>query len=88
MMIDNRKKMMNKTKALTGTYTLTTNKQIYNLEFNAITNEKRIDWNLYAKTTIQDKAISVYLKEQKLYIIYRLMNLGMKEKLLIYLKSY
>ncbi|MBR3891646.1 MAG: hypothetical protein IKJ30_06230 [Bacilli bacterium] len=69
-LVDNTKNMMNKTNALTGTYTLTTNKQIYNLEFNAITNEKRIDWNLYAKTTIQDKAISVYLKEQKLYIIY------------------
>ena len=66
----NSKNMMYKTRALTGTYTLDNGKQIYDLEFNVITNEKRIDWNLYAKTVIQDKTISVYLKEQKLYVIY------------------
>lgn len=69
-LVDNVENMMYKTNALTGTYRLYTSKQNYSLEFNAITNEKRVDWYLYAKTTMQGKQVSVYLKDQKMYVIY------------------
>jgi len=67
---DNVMLMMNKTNALTGTYTLDTGEQLYEIEFNAITNSKRINWDLYAKAKVDDTNISIYLKNQKLYMIY------------------
>ena len=69
-LVDNVELMMDKTNALTGTYKLDNGKQVYNIEFNAITNKKRIDWDLYAKAKLKDKEVTVYLKNQKLYVIY------------------
>ena len=69
-LVDNVSLMTNKTNALTGTYQLTTNTETYKIEFNAITPQKRIDWNLYAKASVKGKVVSVYLKEGKLYVIY------------------
>lgn len=69
-LVNNTHTMMYKTKGITGTYQLHTTKQDYELEFSAVTTDKRLNWSLYAKTVIDDKTINVYLKEQKMYVIY------------------
>lgn len=62
--------VMNSVDAVKIDYTLTNTKKTFNIYFEAITKEKRIDWDLYAKTNIDGKDILFYFKDTKFYFIY------------------
>lgn len=62
--------VMRKVNALEGSYTLTNTKDTYNLTFDILVKEKREDWDLYAQTYFKEKNITVYLKDEKFYVIY------------------
>ena len=69
-LVSNVELMMKKVNGVSGSYTLTNTKDTYVIEFDAITKSKRINWDLSAKTSIDDKEIKMYVKDQKLYLIY------------------
>ena len=69
-LVDNLEYMMNKVNAVKGTYSLTNTKQTFNVNFEAITREEKVDWDLHATTNINDKDVTLYLKDEKFYVIY------------------
>ncbi len=69
-LVSNVETMMKKVNAVSGTYTLTNTKGTYVIEYNALTKDKKIDWDLSAKAKLNDKNVDIYAKNQKLYIIY------------------
>jgi len=69
-LVDNVEKTMKKVNAVSGNYELINTKQTFNVSFDAITKNKRIDWDLYAKTVSDNKEISIYFKDKNFYIIY------------------
>lgn len=69
-LIDNIEFAMNKINAIKGTYELTNTVNTYNIEFDLLTKGKRENWDVYAKSYYNDKAITIYFKDAKFYVIY------------------
>lgn len=69
-LVSNVETMMRKVGAINGSYELTNTKDTYKIEFETIVKDKRVDWDLYAKTMYKNKEILIYFKDQKFYIIY------------------
>ena len=69
-LIDNIEIMMNKVKGVSGNYTLTNTKTTYDVEFDIITKDKRLNWDLSAKISYNDKDVKLYLKDGKFYVVY------------------
>jgi hypothetical protein len=61
---------MDTVSAISGTYELINTKQTFNITFDAIVKDKRADWDLYAKTSFDDKEVTIYFKDNKFYVIY------------------
>ena len=70
-LIDNIKSMMKKIKGISGSYEITNTKNTYQITFDVITKDKRIDWELYSRTIYDDKAVMIYFKDSKFYVIYQ-----------------
>lgn len=69
-LVDNVEYTMNQVDAVRGSYNLVNTKQTFEVNFDIITNDKRVNWDAYATTKIDEKEIVVYLKDSKFYIIY------------------
>ena len=70
ILVDNVENSMRQVNAIRGNYQLNNTKGTYDITFDIIAKEKRIDWDLYAKVNYDDKDITLYFKNQKFYIIY------------------
>lgn len=69
-LVDNIMIMNKSVNSVNGNYTLVNSKDTYNLSFVAITKEKRAEWDLSAKTVIDNKEIKIYAKDGKFYVVY------------------
>lgn len=69
-LVDNIQIMNEKVNAINGTYLLTNTKDTYKISFDIITKDKRLNWDLKAETTLDDKEIKLFLKDGKFYVVY------------------
>ena len=69
-LVDNVVLQMNTVNAIKGTYSLTNTKNTYSASFEMITKENRAEWDVYAKANMNDKDVTIYAKNGKLYITY------------------
>ena len=67
-LITNVESMMKKVNGVSGTYTLTNTKETYVINFNIITKDQRVNWDLSADTKIDGKDVDIYTKDKKMYI--------------------
>ena len=83
-LIDNIEYSMNKMGALEGTYYLTNTQNSYEIHFDCIAKEKRVDWDVYAKTAFDGKEVTLYIKDQNIYVVYpnNGANIIIKDKLM------
>ena len=82
-LVDNIKIMMNKVQVMGGEYLLSNTKHTYEITFEAITKDKKLNWDLYATANYNDKEVNIYFKNSKFYIIYphNSANVIIKDKL-------
>ena len=69
-LVENIEKSMNKVNGISGTYDLTNTKSTFHFDFDVVTKDKKINWDLAAKGRQDDTEISLYLKDKKFYIVY------------------
>ena len=69
-LVENVEKVMNNVSGISGTYDLANTKSTFHFDFDIVTKDKKIDWDLAARGRQDDTEISLYLKDKKFYAVY------------------
>lgn len=69
-LVENLENNMNKIGAMSGKYFLTNTQNSYEINFEFIVKDKRIDWDMQTGFYFDDKQITMYLKDQNIYVVY------------------
>ena len=69
-LVSNVEKVMRRVGGIRADYTLTNTKSTYNLAFDLILKDEKINWEGAAVANYGDIEVSLYMKDKKLYVVY------------------